>query len=311
MKESNNSLNFGQRVVAELLWFLCRAVSILPHWFRYYVIADVVYFISYHLCRYRVKVVDKNLRNSFPSFSDKELRKIRRGFYHYLSEVFVSTISLAGGKPQKTILGDDPQQPIYALKEATAGRSWIALTAHYGLWEYFSYWGEFADQALIAVYHPLQSAIFDELFARLRALKNVETVPYKETIRYCLEHQGQVNDKNYILGLIADQNPRRRSNSQWVKFLNQDTIFFDGGEKIALKFKLPVFFVYQRRLSRGRYEIDFEPIYDGEEAVEPFEITSRYVKKLEAVIQENPELWLWSHRRWKHNPNKWKHAKQS
>ena len=49
--------------------------------------------------------------------------------------------------------------------------------------------------------------------------------------------------KNLVMGLIADQNPPRRPDSRWFRFLNQDTIFFDGGEKLALRCKLPVYFV--------------------------------------------------------------------
>ena len=53
------------------------------------------------------------------------------------------------------------------------------------------------------------------------------------------------------------------------------------------------------RLSRGRYEMSFAPIYDGVEPVAENEITERYVRLLEE-IRRRPELWIWSHKRWKH-----------
>ncbi len=296
----------------EIVWLLCRLVSFTPRWFRYYIVADIFYFVIYRICRYRMKVVDKNLRNSFPDLSDKERQKIRTKFYHYLAEVFVSTISLAGNKPHRAIIPtSDEGTPISRLKNLNEGRSCIVLTAHYGLWEYLLFWGQYADQTLVAVYHPLQNEIFDELFKRLRNHTNVMTIPSKDTVRFCVEHKDGVDGKGYLIGLIADQNPPRRPNSKWFKFLNQETIFFDGGEKLALKFNLPVYFVYQHRLRRGLYEFDFEVIHDGVEQVEPYEITRRYVEKLERVIRENPSLWLWSHRRWKHNPKRWKYMKQS
>lgn len=307
---SKSNLNFWQKLALEIIWLLCRIFSITPRWFRYYIFADVIYFLVYYCCRYRVKVVDKNLLNSFPELTPKERLKIRRDFYRYLAEIFVSTISLAGGNPHRSIIPANGEGPIGELKAKTAGISWMALTAHYGLWEYFMFWAPFADQALVAVYHPLENKIFEELFKRLRNHKNVHTVPIKDTVRFCLENQEGVNNLNYVIGLIADQNPPRRPNSKWFSFLNQESIFFDGGEKIALKFEMPVYFVYQRRIRRGVYELNYEPIYDGVESVEPYEITRRYVQKLERVIRENPHLWLWSHRRWKHNPNKWKHMKQ-
>lgn len=306
---NKSKLNFMQRVALEIIYFFCRVIGYAPHWFKYHLLADTIYLLVYRLFRYRVKVVDKNLKNSFPEKSEAEIAQIRKGFYRYLSEVAVSTIALAGPSPQKSIIDSDEASAINRLKAETAGRSWVALTAHYGLWEYFMFWAGFADQSLVAVYHPLENPLFEELFRRLRSHKNVNTVPLKETIRYCLKNRGGVDGLNYVIGLIADQNPPRRPNSEWFKFLNQDSIFFDGGEKIALKLQLPVYFVYQRRRGRGLYELDYELIHDGQEVVEPYEITRRYVEKLERVINETPQLWLWSHRRWKHNPKVWRGRK--
>ncbi len=310
MTKSKSKLNFGQKILLEVVWLFCRFISILPHWFKYYIFADVVYFLIYHCLRYRVAVTDKNLRNSFPELSDEERAKIRKEYYHYLSEVMVSTIALAGGHPQRSIIPQNSDNtPIAELKAKTAGQSWVALTAHYGLWEYLMFWAEYSDQAMIAVYHPLENDVFEHLFKRLRGHKNVHTVAAKETVRFCMEHKEGIDGKNYLIGLIADQNPPRRPNSQWFKFLNQDSIFFDGGEKLALKLGLPVYFIFQRRISRGVYEFCYELIHDGVESVEPYEITRRYIEKLERVIRQEPSLWLWSHRRWKHDPNKWKHKK--
>ncbi|MFR9523265.1 MAG: lysophospholipid acyltransferase family protein [Rikenellaceae bacterium] len=307
---TKSKLSFWQRVAIEIIWFWCRVISITPRWFRYYVLADIIYFFVYKCRRYRVKVVDKNLENSFPTKSAEERAKIRKAYYHYLAEVVVSTISLAGGDTHKTILHSDDNHSIEELKVETEGKSWVALTAHYGLWEYLIFWAQFADQSLIAVYHPLENKVFDQLYRRFRSYKNVVPVPLKETVRFCLEHKDGLNGRNFVVGLIADQNPPRRPNSHWLSFLNQQSIFFDGGEKIALKLNLPVYFIYQRRLGRGKYCLEYKLIYDGVEEVETNEITSRYVKMLEQLIEETPHLWLWSHKRWKHNPNKWKHAKR-
>ncbi len=305
-----SKLSFGQKVALELIWISCRVVSFTPRWFRYYIFADFIFFIIYRCLGYRVKVVDKNLKNSFPEKSDSERAKIRKDFYHYLSEVIVSAISLAGNHPERSILSNTDGAPISKMRSETIGQSWVALTAHYGFWEYLIFWALYAEQSLIAVYHPLENRVFDELFKRLRNHKNVVTVPLKECVRYCLEHQDGVNGLNYVVGLIADQNPPRRPNSEWFSFLNQETIFFDGGEKIARKLKLPVYFIYQHRIGRGLYQYQYELIHDGVEPVEPNEITRRYIEKLEQLIQQTPHLWLWSHRRWKHDPNKWKQKRQ-
>ena len=141
----------------------------------------------------------------------------------------------------------------------------------------------------------------EAVYQRLRNGDYATTVSMKESLRFYLRNRDKgIRGKNLVMGLIADQNPPRRPDSHWFRFLNQDTIFFDGGEKLALRCRLPVYFVKMDRLSRGRYEMSFEPIYDGEEEVAEHEITERYVRLLESEIRRRPELWIWSHRRWKH-----------
>ena len=293
--------NLFQRIWLEILWALARLFAVSPYWFKYYVVENLIFFILYYCLRYRMKVVKRNLRNSFPEKSDAELSVIRRRFYLTLAELFVDTIDLAHMTPAKgrRIL------KVKGLDEhlaKVAGRNWIAMTAHFGCWEYCSFWGIYVpSQIVVAVYHPLESRVTDLFYKRLRRGDYATPVPMKECLRFYLNHSEEgFAGRNLVLGLIADQNPPRRPDSHWFRFLNQDTIFFDGGEKLALRCHLPVYFVRMDRLRRGRYEMSFVPLYDGVEEVAPNEITERYVRELERVICEQPELWIWSHRRWKH-----------
>lgn len=290
-----------QRAELELLWLWAWLFAVMPYWFKYYVVENLLYFLLCYVLRYRRKVVRRNLRNSFPEKSERELAEICRRFYRTLAELFVDTINMAHMSADKarTVL------TVKGLEEhraAVKGRDWIALTAHYGCWEYCSYWGLYEpSQMLVAVYHPLRSVVMERFYQRLRNYENSTTVAMKECLRFYLRNRETgIDGKNLVMGLIADQNPPRRPDSHWFRFLNQDTIFFDGGEKLALRCHLPVYFVRMERLQRGRYQMSFELLYDGEEVVAPNEITERYVRRLEAVIVERPELWIWSHRRWKH-----------
>lgn len=301
----NPELNVAQRLWLACLWQAARLFAMMPYWFKYYVVENLLYVLLCHVVRYRMQVVRRNLRNSFPEKDARELETIRRRFYRTLAEIFVDTINMAHMSEEKartvlTVKGLD------AHRAAVHGRDWIALSAHYGCWEYSSYWGLYErSQMLVAVYHPLRSVVMEELYQRLRNSDCAMTVPMKDCLRFYLRNRERgVDGKNFVMGLIADQNPPKRPDSHWFRFLNQDTIFFDGGEKLALRCGLPVYFVRMRRVQRGRYEMSFEQIYDGEEQVPAYEITERYVRRLEAMIREQPELWMWSHRRWKHKrPN--------
>lgn len=297
----NRELNLFRRLWLEVLWGGMRLFAVLPYWFKYYIVENLLFFLLYYVLRYRRRVVWENLRNSFPEKSERELWIIRRRFYRTLAEIFVDTVDLARrstarAREMLSIEGFEQQA------ERVKGRDWIAMLAHFGCWEYCSYWGLFEpSQMIVAVYHPLRSPVMECLYQRLRNSSYATTVAMNDCVRFYLRHrESGVDGKNMVLGLIADQNPPRRPNSHWFRFLNQDTIFFDGGEKLARRFRLPVYFVKMERLQRGRYRMSFELIYDGTEVVSENEITERYVRCLERMIRERPELWMWSHRRWKH-----------
>lgn len=300
MATKSVELTFRQRIGLETLWFVARLFAMMPYWFKYYIVENLLFFLLYVCLRYRRKVVMTNLHNSFPEKSEAELRTICCKFYHTLSEVIVDTVNMAHISPAKAksiIQVEGLEEHIKAVH----GRDWIALMAHFGCWEYGSYWGLYEpSQMLVAVYHPLRSKVVEAFYRRLRNYENSMTVAMNDSLRFYMRHREKgIDGKSLVMGLIADQNPPQRPDSHWFRFLNQDTIFFDGGERLAMRCHLPVYFVHMVRLRRGKYRMSFERIYDGTEEVALNEITGRYVRKLEQMIREHPELWMWSHRRWK------------
>jgi len=295
-------LTILQRFWLETLWLGARVFAVMPYWFKYYVVENLLFVLLYYCLRYRMKVVKTNLRNSFPEKSERELAVIRRRFYRTLSEIFVDTINMAYMNEEKgrTVL---TVKDVEKHVEAVHGRDWIAMTAHFGCWEYDSFLALYTgEHYLAAVYHPLENKVIDAVYMRLRRRRNIRLIPMKEIIRYYIDHRlpAGAPGQRIGIGLIADQNPPLRPNSHWFRFLNQDTVFFDGIEKMALKFHMPVYFCRQRRLRRGYYELEFLRLYDGVEQVAPNEVTERYVRQLESDIVADPGMWLWSHRRWKH-----------
>ncbi len=299
---SSKGLTILERCALEIVWALCYFVGHLPHYLQFYILAPAIKFVIYRLLRYRVKVVDTNLNNSFPEKNEEERAMIRDGFYTYLSETIISTLALTRRDANSHVITNlDPtkESDLKEFRDMTKDKSWVALSAHFGLWEYEMFWATYSNRRLICVYHPLENKIFDLLFKRLRNHYKAVPMPAKESLRFAIRSGKSYRGESYVMGLLADQNPPLVPNSHWHTFLNQETIFFDGGEKIAIRVGMPVYFIYQRRLSPGRYAMCYKPIWDGEQSVEPNEITSRYVAMLEEAIRETPYMWLWSHKRWK------------
>lgn len=293
-------LKWYQRIGLELLWAFSLLVSYMPRCLRYYMLKPFIAAILI-LLGYRRKVIISNLANSFPEKDAKEIKQICRRYYFFLAEVIVDTISMAGASNKRK---DNAVHWVNRkeMNEKLDGKDWIAVGAHYGCWEYLPLWSRMQkSNTFMSVYHPLRSEVFDVFYQRLRkASDNIALVPMRNTISYYLKNRNQ--GKGIILGLLSDQSPNLHSDTHWYKFLNQNTAFIDGAENIALKYKLPIYFAYTKRLTPGRYEVQLEKIYDGQEQVPRYEITARYAKKLEEMIRNCPELWMWSHRRWVHTP---------
>jgi KDO2-lipid IV(A) lauroyltransferase len=99
--------------------------------------------------------------------------------------------------------------------------------------------------------------------------------------------------------LIGDQSPLRKSTKEWVTFLNQETAFLAGADRIAKKLNYAVIVPVFHKYRRGKYEIDFSLITTNAREMESEDIIKAYAKTLEEAIIKQPELWLWTHRRWK------------
>lgn len=299
MAQTNKSLTFAQRTALALLWGFCRGFALLPHFVRHYLFGYPLYLLLCYVLHYRRGVIMMNLRNSFPEKSEKELVEICRGTYRNLAEQIVNMLSQSGVSDEelrRRMVFPDPEE---AMK-AVVGENAVFMTAHYGPWESGSIVSlAFTEHTFVAVYHELNNVVFDELFKRIRQHTNVELVSMTRLMRHFIDNK---DGRPMILGLISDQNPTIRPNFHWHKFLHQWTAFYNGAELLALKYGLPVYYFSPRRVRAGYYEGYFTCIYDGKEQVEVNEITERYVRLLEEDIVRAPEMWMWTHRRWKHTP---------
>jgi KDO2-lipid IV(A) lauroyltransferase len=55
-----------------------------------------------------------------------------------------------------------------------------------------------------------------------------------------------------------------------------------------------------KKVSRGHYLVEFELVNENPATTAYGEITEAHTRMLERDILQEPEYWLWSHRRWKH-----------
>lgn len=263
-----------------------------------YRMADILYIYLYYFFKYRRKVVHENLINSFPDKSPEEIKRITKKFYHHLSDVGLETIKFYG-MSEKQI---DDRLKIHNLdiyeEYYQQGKSIVVMGMHYNNWEWSGYMQRFIKSQFLVVYNPVKkNKKLERFILDTRERFGTISVPVNEAVRTVLDYNRK--KLNWSLMLAADQTARAASQF-WTTFLNQETAFFIVPAKIAIKTNQPVIMHHTKKISRGRYEVMHYKLVENPSEYSPEEIIMIYVRKLEEIIQAEPEYWLWSHRRWKH-----------
>jgi len=133
---------------------------------------------------------------------------------------------------------------------------------------------------------------------RLRSEYGMVLTPMSHVVRDIIMHRNK--GEKVMVCLLADQTPARSEIHYRTLFLNQDTPVYLGTEKIASKYNMAIVFSNHRKIKRGYYSTEIEVLYEQTSDRPEYEITETHVKKLDKLIREAPEYWLWSHRRWKY-----------
>lgn len=263
-------------------------------------IATGLYFMMAHVIRYRRKVVMGNLRRAFPDKGERELRHICLGFYRNLADVTAETIKLLTISDKEVLrrcrFSEEGHKKMMQYKNE--GQSFIGVLGHIGNWEWVPPMVSLhLPFPVVPVYRPMKDKVMDKLLLKIRGRYAHELVSKRNTGRAMMRYRKL--GKPYIMGLIADQTPNPE-HAYWTRFLEQDTPFFTGPEKLAKSFKMPVFFVALRREKRGHYYLHTELLSEKPWELEEGMLSQMFVERLEAEIHRQPAHWLWSHRRWKH-----------
>jgi len=261
-----------------------------------YGFSDLIFYLVYNMVGYRKKVVFMNLKNSFPTKSEDEIKKIAKGFYHHFCDMLVESMKAFSMTEEAVIRR-------YKFMDVTIpdnfyqdGRSVICVAGHYGNWE----WAGIASDLQmrhkpVGFYKPLSNKYIDGYIKRSRVRGRSELASIAKTAETFKTDWKEAA----AFYMVADQSPSSARLAYWVDFLNQDTAALHGPEKYARITNFPVVFACVNKIKRGYYTIEFKLLEAEPQKTKTGEITARFLKMLEDVIIANPEYYLWSHRRWK------------
>jgi Kdo2-lipid IVA lauroyltransferase/acyltransferase len=260
-----------------------------------YMVSDVFYHLL-KLSGYRRKVVLTNLKNSFPEKSEIEIIEIANRYYRYLCDLTLETLkTLRMSEKESREHCTFHNQP-WLDKLYEENKSIIVVMGHYCNWEWAGPAFTLSTRyQLIVIYRPLSNPYFEKMMVGMRTRFGTKITPVEKTLRDMVANSKKIT----ATAFVADQTSTKKF-AHWMKFLNQDTAVFTGPDKIAKKFNYPVVYMHMTRPKRGQYEVVPELLFKQPKDVEDDIVIERFMQRLEQDIIQDPTLWLWSHKRWKH-----------
>src|SRR5580700_9728413 len=255
------------------LWII-RLFASLP-WGLLYGVSSVLAFLARYVFRFRVAIARDNLSRCFPELTPRQINQLLGAYYRNLGQVVVEFIKIASLSAQQM------------REETSAGRSVILVAAHQCNWEWAFHGTVLQMEVPVdAAYKPLHSPKADQELRKLRVRSGANLIAAKRRVREVISRRRQV--QVHAVAMLADQMPTSSQGRHWVNFLGRETAFYPGPAEIARMTGYAAFFVAMRRVRRGHYTLEIEPICAAQERLDPPLFTVRYAALIEAQIRASP-----------------------
>ncbi len=283
-------------IVYPFIWFFSRLPMKLL-----YVFSDFFFIIVYYLIGYRKDVVYKNLKLAFPEKSDTELKTLTKKNIKHFCDFIVESIkafSLSEKEAAKRYKFTNPE----LLNTIAKKKENIILTGcHHNNWEWSVSMPLISEVQIFGTYKEIKNQYFNDLMKKSRTKFGLIASKAKDTIPDMLN-----NLKNKIPGayiLLSDQNPVLHKTYHWSSFFGVKVPVHSGAEMLATKFDMAIINYATKKVKRGYYETTFELLTINPKSHEKYELTDKYIALTEKNIREQPEFYLWTHKRFKHKDN--------
>ncbi len=261
-----------------------------------YLFTDFFFLLLITVFPYRKKVIQNNLRNSFPEKSEKEIKQLTRKFYRHFTDLLAEGVKNLSMSKEEYLKRFKVKNPELLEELYKKNKDVLLISGHYNNWEWLivSQNFLFAHQAF-GIGMPLSSKFWDKKVNEKRqrfGMKVIHAKNYKQELNH-------FNQQPKAVLVLSDQSPADSHKSFWMTFLNQETAVLFGAEIMAHQLNCAVVFFITRKIKRGFYEMELQLITVNPHEKKWGEITTEHVRLLEKEIMKKPEYWLWSHKRWK------------
>jgi KDO2-lipid IV(A) lauroyltransferase len=246
----------------------------------------------------------ENLRASYPEKSNDWIERVARSSFEQLArlpfEVFLNP-RLLRRSTYLNYFDVDGEGFAPMFKHIKSGRGLIMVTGHYGAFETLGYAMAARGMQPYSVGRPIDNPYIDRYLRRVREREGQRIIDKKGAV----DQMEQVLSSGNILGLVADQNGRRKD--IFVDFFGRKAATYKSIGLLAMQHNVPIVVGFCRRLG-GQYRFKvgtnrfIEP-HEWQQQENPLQwITAEYTRAIEEFVREEPEQYWWLHRRWRTRP---------
>lgn len=281
--------------MSQLAWyFFVYPLSHLPLSILY-LFSDLFYGLLITVFPYRKKVIEENLRRSFPEKTQREIHQLRKQFYQHFADLVIEGVKnlfISEGELLRRMKVRNPEimQALFEQKKSV-----LLVSGHYNNWEWLiSAQAKLFPHKAFGIGMPMSNKFWDKKVNTCRERLGMHVI-HAANYKTVFENEKQP----FAVLNLSDQAPGDVTKAYWTRFLNQDTPVIFGTEFIAHEYNFEVVGFIIHKVKRGYYEIELQEITFEKETVHYGEITEQHTRLLEKAIIQHPENWLWSHKRWK------------
>lgn len=250
------------------------------------------------------RIADVNLKIAFPEMAPRRRRQVARRSFQNVGMNLLEVSRLPSLTPANIgrLADYDPVDGLRNYRAALSkGKGVLYLTGHFSSWELLPTAHALHGHPLSFTTRPLDNARLERYLRAVRESKGNTVVYKKDSARHILREL----KAGRTTGVLMDQNVRP-SEGVFVDFFGVPAATSTGVALLALRTGAPVLPGYLTPLRKGRYTIKFlEPVdmvRTGDTAEDLRVNTLRLNGVLERIVREQPEAWLWGHKRWKARP---------
>ncbi len=271
------------------------ALIVIP----FFVLLKVIpYKVASYSCGYILKTigpltkyqnrVTENLKIAFPNKNEYEINDIVKKYWFNFGQII-------GELPHIDKIIYLKKLETIGLKKIKKGPA-ILIGAHLGNWEFLLRVAELGGRRAGFVYRPINNWILNKIQIQRNMSINAD---FFRKGRLAAIGMANKLKNGEIIGLTNDQLLRE---GIMVPFFGKKTPTPQSAALMSLKWNIPIYMVRVERFDGIKFrmtiedKLKFSKSDDQEKTI--YEITNKISKRIEEWIIENPEQWLWAHRRW-------------